>query len=136
MTGVDAPIPTGERVVFISEMSVLPTGAVLDDDDSGVYWDNLRSFILRVQWAGIRQANGYGGYRVTTDGGSRVLSRAGKWAWRPERFRTRQYRFDTLEAAVAAAEGAVDEVKVNGRTWAQWQELFERDARDAEQTAM
>lgn len=40
----------------------------------------------------------------------------------PERFRRWQYRFPTFEAALAAARAVVDHVKVNGRTWTQWQE--------------
>ena len=121
MTAIQGPTPTGERAVFISEITVLPRGAELSDDD--IDWSNLRSFLVHVKWTGPKKDNGYGGYAVKTDG-VLFLSRAGKWAVRPDRFRTRQYRFDTLNEALAAAERAVDGVTVNGRTWAQWQQLF------------
>lgn len=44
-----------------------------------------------------------------------------KWDY-PERFRRWQYRFPTFEDALAAARTVVDDIKINGRTWAQWQE--------------
>lgn len=101
---------------LVTRVMVLPTGTDPDQPD----WDNLRNFALEVSWRGPRTSTGRGGYAVTLRGGHRELSRAGNWAWCVEPFRQRLYRWETLEEAVAAARAAVDDVKVNGRTWAEW----------------
>lgn len=104
-----------EPATIIKEVHVLPSGVEATEDN----WDNLRSFVLSVQWRGPRTAKGRGGYGVNR-GGSAWLSRAGKWG-HPENFQQRQYRWETLEEALEQARAAVDSVQVMGRTYAQWE---------------
>lgn len=104
------------RVEIVSEYLVLPTGMTFDNDESS-------SFALRVQYRGEYAGKQGGGYRVSR-GGSKELSRNGKWGF-PEHFQRWQYRWETLDEAIAMAREAVDDVIVNGKTYAQWQEYFE-----------
>jgi len=99
---------------LVTEVMVLPEGMELDNDE-------LHHFALRVEWRGVRGENGSGGYRVSDGFGD--LSRAGKWG-HPQRFQQHQYRWDTLEEALEMARKHVEGLKVNGRTWAEWQLLF------------
>lgn len=104
-----------EHARQVQEIYVLPAGAVVDDA-----WDRITCyFSLTVQWRGPRGETGRGGYAVKHF--SKELSRAGKWGY-PQKFQQRQYRWETQEEAIAAAEKAVDAVTVNGRTYAQAKE--------------
>lgn len=101
-------------IELTTEVMVLPEGMELDHDE-------LHRFAVRVQWRGVRGETGRGGYRVTD--GFDELSRAGKWG-NPQRFQQHQYRWDTLEEALEMARKHVDELKVNRRTWSEWQTFF------------
>lgn len=101
-----------ERVEIIKQILVLPIGMSLDDDEA-------RHYGVVVEWRGPQTDDGAGGYAVTRFGES--LSRAGNWAW-PERYQYRQYRWATLDEALSAARAAVDHVKVNGMTYAEFSE--------------
>lgn len=84
---------------------------------------NAPSFEVQVKWRGEYQGRSGGGWSVSR--GSAELLRSSvktgqKWDY-PERFRRWQYRFPTFEEALSAARAVVDGVKVNGRTWAEWQ---------------
>ena len=85
---------------------------------------NAPSFVVQVSWRGEYQGKSEGGWVVHRGPMELLASSASKdpqWDL-PERFRRWQYRFPTFEAALAAARAVVDHVKVNGRTWTQWQE--------------
>lgn len=99
---------------LVSEVLVVPDDMSLDDDE-------LRYFALTVRWRGPRSDTGRGGYAVMQ--GNRHLSTAGNWRYEPEPRLQRHYRWDTLEEALAVARAALPTVKVNGRTWMQWQQL-------------
>lgn len=100
-----------ERVEFISQYTILPTGMKADDDQA-------YTFALTVTYRGPFTGRRGGGYAV--EHGSRSLSRAGAWSLYVEEFRRWQYRWATLDQAIAAAREQVDGIVVNGRTWAQW----------------
>jgi hypothetical protein len=103
------------RIELVTEVMVLPTGMALEDLEQG-------PFALLVQWRGVPEDEdrARGGYRVTD--GFRELSRAGKWD-HPQRFQQWQYRWVTQAEALEAARAAVDHLKINGRTWAEWNAL-------------
>lgn len=103
-------------LVLTTELTVWPTGTTPTAEN----WAELCDYGVTVAWRGPRTENGYGGYAVTTRHGACQLSRAGKWAWSPERFRLWQYRWATLEEALAMAKAVVNDVQVAGRTWRQW----------------
>lgn len=102
---------------FVTEVIVMPAGKTMADWDG----DEVSDFAIKVQWRGPRAENGRGGYAVTHRG-FRHLSRAGEWAIEPAPFRQHQYRWATLDEALAAARDAVDQVTINGMTYAQWAE--------------
>lgn len=91
---------------------VFPTGATVDD------YEQVRPWILTVEWRGPRGESGRGGYAVTN--GSEYLSRADKWAFMPEPFKQKQYRWETFDEALDHAEAVIDHHEVMGRTWAAW----------------
>lgn len=99
--------------VIVPEAIVLPTGA--DPDD----YDSWRGFALRVQ---SQVSRGW----VVTDGfpDTRLSRKGRKWSSSVAPHMRRFYYFPTFDEAVDAAKEAVDSYQVNGRTWAQWQELF------------
>lgn len=104
----------------VTELMILPCGLSPDDED----WTNLKLFAVFVRWKGEYRGKSGGGYSV--EGLGSFLSRSGEWSrFPPQEFRRWQYRFETLGEAVAAAKSHVDEVVVNGRTYAQWRELFD-----------
>lgn len=103
-------------IEIVTKYTVLPTGMELDDVE-------LHNFALSVEWKGPRTDTGRGGYAVTDR--FEQLSRAGNWG-RPQPFQQHQYRWDTLEEALAAARAQVDSVSVNGRTWAEWKAFFQQ----------
>lgn len=98
----------------VTKIMVVPDGMSLDDPD-------VTTFAVYVEWRGPRSENGSGGYAVTM-GGFRQLSRAGNWG-SPQPFQYRQYRWETVEEALEWARKVVNDRKVNGRTFAEWQEL-------------
>lgn len=111
----------------ITEVMVLPCELSPDNED----WTNLQMFAVFVKWKGEYRGRSGGGYSVEGLGSS--LSRSGEWSrFPPQKFRRWQYRFETLGEAMAAAKSHVDEVVVNGRTYAQWQELFNGQERAPE----
>lgn len=110
-----------EHPEILASTLVFPSGAdPFDENRRG----DLRSFALDVCWRGPRTENGQGGWAVMLGGSeSRQLSRAGKWAW-PQRFQQHQYRWATREEALAMAHEHVDQVKIMGRTWREWEDHF------------
>lgn len=100
-----------DHLEIVLQTMVLPTGATVGDEE-------MRHFGLIVEWRGVRTETGRGGYGVTHF--SRWLSRAGNWG-HPDKFQQRQYRWETLEEALAMAHAHVDAVTVMGRTFAQHQ---------------
>ncbi|WIB65926.1 hypothetical protein [Curtobacterium sp. MCBD17_040] len=125
IAALEAPTATAQVEILASTL-VFPTGA---DPESSDYSD-LHHFALNVCFRGPRQENGQGGWAVMV-GESHQLSRAGNWAW-PQRFQQHQYRWDTREEALAMARKHVDQRKVNGRTWAEWERHFAARAAGSE----
>lgn len=106
------------RIEHTSGYSVYPHG--LDDLDD----INAPSFAIEVAWRGEYRGRSGGGWTVSRGSAELLASSVAtgqKWDY-PERFRRWQYRFPTFEDALAAARTVVDDIKINGRTWAQWQE--------------
>jgi hypothetical protein len=101
----------------ITEIMLLPDG--LDENVEDIY-DDARHFAVFVRWAGRRQGNA-GGFMVTQSFRDCQLSRAGNWAYCVPKFKRHQYRWETLDEALAMARAAVNGVVVNGRTYSQWQ---------------
>lgn len=111
----------------VTEVMVLPCELSPDNED----WTNLKLFAVFVRWKGEYRGKSGGGYSV--EGLGSFLSRSGEWSrFPPQEFRRWQYRFETLGEAMAAAKSHVDEVVANGRTYAQWQELFNGQERAPE----
>lgn len=109
------------HLVITTETMVLPAGCDPATDPNRD-WD---AFAVYVRWQGPPQANGSGGWAVTGRVCEKQLSRAGNWAWGIRAFQRRQYRFATFDEALAMAHAHVDQVTVNGRTWAQWQQHWQ-----------
>ena len=107
---------------LVTEVLVLPDGMELDDDDRN-------HFTLTVRWRGPHGETGRGGYAVQR--GERHLSRGGKWRFHPEPYLQRHYRWETLDEAVAVARATVNDLRIYGRTWAEWKAA--RDAADGAQ---
>ena len=103
-----------DRVEITTETMVLPTGCPADDV-------NVHAHAVWVRWNGVRGEGprARGGWSVEHLGS--VLSRAGKWAWRPSNYQRWQYRFDTRDEALRLARLHVDGLRVNGRTYTEWQ---------------
>lgn len=97
----------------VMSIMVLPEGMPLDHDEA-------HAFAFYVEWKGPREDNGQGGYAVTR-GGRNQMSRGGAWSY-PQPFRWSQYRWETLEEALEMARKHIDSYKMNGYTWAEWQE--------------
>ena len=113
------------RIEYASTYSLYPQG-LIDPSDF-----NAPSFVVQVSWRGEYQGKSEGGWVVHRGPMELLASSASKdpqWDL-PERFRRWQYRFPTFEAALAAARAVVDHVKVNGRTWTQWQEKKKKGER-------
>lgn len=105
---------TPARLEYISSYVVLPLGMTMEDEDHF-------SFALTVVYRGEFAGKSGGGWAVTA--GARQLSRTRKWGF-PAKFQRWQYRFETFEEAVDAARSVVDQRKINGRTWAEWNEFL------------
>lgn len=95
---------------YIEERIYLPDG--MDPD----HYDAI-TFAVRVQWRGrgmwaVVQGLGFPGHQF--------LSSTGKWLWLPLPMHRRHCRFDFHTACRLAAEH-VNGVRINGRTWAEWQ---------------
>ena len=99
---------------IVTRVSYWPEGCDPSDD-------NGSAFRVDVEWMGARREGprAVGGYRVTQRG-FMELSRGGKWTFYVPRFRRWQHRWATLEEAQEWAERVVDDVTINGRTWAEW----------------
>lgn len=97
----------------ITEQMFPPVGLDPNDDEYG----DATIFSVWVVW------KGRGRYAVQNHPGrwAMQLSRAGNWAFAPEPFRRRQYRF-TYDEACVWAEKVRGTLVVNGRTWDQVQE--------------
>lgn len=100
---------------LVTEILFLPDGCTPDDVD----WDVFATWVV---WRG---AGLYAVQRRSTGRDADQLSRAGNWAFSPERFRRHQYRH-TLEEALAWAQKVRNAATFNGMTWP---ELKERHAR-------
>lgn len=98
--------------VIVTETMVTPTGMDPLEDTH-----NANMFGVFVRWQGNL------GWVVTRNFKDERLSVKGrKWTgWVSKRNR-RFYYFPDYETALQAAKEAVDDVKVNGGTWAQWQQ--------------
>ena len=96
---------------FYEERIYLPDGASRDDDEA-------RSFQVGVYYRGE-------GLYLVTNGASAQnpyvqLSRSGKWLYHPSKMNQMQWCRFEFEEAYERAAAAVNGVKVNGLTWAQW----------------
>jgi hypothetical protein len=98
---------------MITQIRILPDGADPDDTKTGV-------FAVTVNYRGTYQGRSGGGYSVEHCGAE--LSRRLTWGW-PQRFQRWQYRWSTLDEALAVARNVVNTIKADGRTWAEWQEI-------------
>lgn len=98
---------------MITEHLLLPSGCTPD-------LPGALTFEVRVKYKGEYRGRSGGGWAVENHGD--VLSRAGNWDCNVPRFRRWQYRFQTKAEALDAARRAVDDVRVMGMTWAQFQE--------------
>ena len=119
------PQAISERIEHISGYTIYPSG-LTDLDDI-----NAPSFAVEAAWRGEHRGKSGGGWSVRHGPFDLLASsdpEAPQWDL-PERFRRWQYRFATFEDALAAARAVVDHVKVNGRTWAQWEEKKGEGAR-------
>lgn len=106
------------RVEEFTEWMVHPTGMGHNHEDA-------RSFAIKVIWRGPYRGRSGGGWEVSHHGSS--LSRKGKWESAVPRFRRWQFRWESLADAQDVARKAVDSVRVNGKTWAQWQAHFDKE---------
>lgn len=95
-----------------TEVTLLPEGMEPGDV-------NAHTFAVVVRWRGARSETGRGGYAVTH--GNRHLSHKGKWRYNPEPFLQRHYRWADLDSALTTARAIVNDIRVNGRTWAEWE---------------
>lgn len=97
---------------FVTEMVVLPDEMRADDPE-------MRHFALYVRWMGPHQANGSGGYGVTQAFRGAQLSRRLNWNYNVRPFQRRLYRWKTAREALEAAHKAVNDLRVNNRTYAE-----------------
>lgn len=97
--------------VTVTETMVTPTGMDPVEDQS-----NAHIFGVFVRWQGEL------GWIVTRNFKDERLSVKGrKWSGWVEKRNRRFYYFPDYDTALQAAIDAVDDVTVNGGTWAQWQ---------------
>lgn len=96
----------------ITQIVLIPDGASWDTWSDG-------TFRVYVEWMGVGE-DGKDRWRVKH--GASELSRAGNWAFLPRKFKLNQYRWETMDEALQWARKVTNDVVVNGRTWAQWQE--------------
>lgn len=99
-----------------TRVSYWPEGCNPDDREA-------RHFQVDVEWAGPMTPGprSVGGWKVCH--GPSQLSRKGNWTFYPQRFQLWQHRWSTIEEAQEWAAKVVNDVKVNGHTWSQWQEI-------------
>jgi hypothetical protein len=95
-----------------TQWHVLPDGLAEDNV-------NAHIFAVRVQWRGVFHGKHGGGWAITN--GVSEMSRGGSWSYYVPRFRRWQHRWETFEDAQEIARAAVDSVRINGRTWAEFQ---------------
>lgn len=112
-----APAHVGSvRSEIVTEVTLLPAGCPPEHVEA-------RLFAVRVKWRGVQNdKKSLGGYAV--EHLTSHLTRAGTWIHLPQPFQIHLCRFDTLDAALEAARAVVDDVRVNGRTWADLQLLL------------
>lgn len=111
------------RIEHISGYTIYPQGL------TDLFDINAPSFAVNITWRGEYRGRRGGGWAVTRGTAELLASSVAtgqKWDY-PERFRRWQYRFATFEDALAAARAVVDDIKVNGRTWAQWRERQQQE---------
>lgn len=109
-------------IELITEVTLYPDGMEPGDSDAHV-------FALKVQYRGEYHGKHGGGYSVSHTS-SELQRKSREWSFYVERFRRWQYRWPDLESALEAAREEVNNVTVNGRTWAQWQEFHGRQKAD------
>lgn len=97
------------------EAIVFPTAVDPSDPDA---WNQSRSFCIYVRFQPSR------GYVVERMRDERLSVKGRKWCSHVERRNRRFYYFPTYKAALEAALKAVDDVKVNGKTWQEWEDHF------------
>ena len=96
--------------VIVTETMILPTGCTTEDPN----WDLFAAY---VRWQNTR------GWIVTTHFRDTRLSAKGrKWTSFVEKRNRRFYYFPTYEEALEAAMGAVNELRVSGKTYKELKE--------------
>lgn len=100
----------------ITEVTLIPDGMEWSDY-------NLPTFSTKVVYRGTKE-DGIDLYAVMHIGSE--LSRAGNWAFHVPKFKRKQYRWETFDEALQWAVKVANDVKVNGRTWAEWQQYHGR----------
>lgn len=112
-----APQEMAGRVEHVGRYVLYPQGVALSEDEASAFRVEV---VWRGEWAG-RSGGGWSVSRGSRDLLCSSVESVPTWET-PERFRRWQFRFPSFDAALAAARVVVDGVRVNGRTWAQWQE--------------
>ena len=108
-TGATETSEQGEKV---TKVTLIPDGMAWDDL-------NRHHFAVNVEWCGPFEGRHGGGYAIRHLGSE--LSTSGKWETTPAHFRRWQFRWEHLDSALHTARAVVNELKVNGRTWAEWE---------------
>lgn len=96
------------------DTAVLPTGM-----DPVLHSEEAPSFAVHVRWQG-----GLGWTVTGRHDNERLTVKSRRWTFYVDKRNRRHYYFETYEQALEAALAVVDDRKVNGRTWAQWQAHF------------
>lgn len=104
---------------LITEVTLIPDGMEWTDI-------NCRAFSIRIVYRGHyvkRGAEDQGEMAwYAVEHGPSSLSRAGNWYFVIQNFQRWQYRFE-LSEAIEWAQREVNGIRVNGWTWAEWQEI-------------
>lgn len=121
--GVTGATETSEQAEKVTRVTLIP---------DGMAWDDLNrlTFAVTVEWCGPFDGRRGGGYAIRHIGGE--LSKSGKWEVAPPRFRRWQFRWEHLDSALHMARAVVNELEVNGRTWADLRAYLAADKNEQE----